>query len=360
MELTHRQRILNALYGKEVDRTPWSPFLAYYWDHLPLETREQGQLEYLKKMGADPILRGFHNCYETKYENCDITEKWIGNKRYKTFDTKVGKLVSEYSAAENAKTTFLTGHPVKDEEDFKVLQYIYENMTFEDMTSRFEAEKKKIGEDGLLLPAIGVWGKTAFQSLVEYWCGTENLVYALADFPETVEECLAVMREKDMETVNMSVKSSADAFMFFEDSSTTNISPSLFSQYTAPEIKEWSDALHSNGRLLIHHACGHLKDIIPQMCEAGIDMIESMSPPPTGNIDITDAAKLMPDRVGIIGGIEPVFFRSCTIEQLEARVLELLEGMRGRRYILANSDSCPPDVEYEKFLLVSETVKKFK
>ena len=36
-EMTSKERIMNAILGKETDRTPWSPFLAYYWEHLPEE-----------------------------------------------------------------------------------------------------------------------------------------------------------------------------------------------------------------------------------------------------------------------------------------------------------------------------------
>ena len=32
-----KQRLLSAIRGEPVDRIPWSPFLAYYWEHLPPE-----------------------------------------------------------------------------------------------------------------------------------------------------------------------------------------------------------------------------------------------------------------------------------------------------------------------------------
>ena len=57
--MTVKQRLLNAIRGAETDRTPWSPFLAYYWEHLPPEESACGQLKYLQAMGADPLLRGF-------------------------------------------------------------------------------------------------------------------------------------------------------------------------------------------------------------------------------------------------------------------------------------------------------------
>ena len=85
-----------------------------------------------------------------------------------------------------------------------------------------------------------------------------------------------------------------------------------------------------------------------------------MSPPPTGNIDIDGTADILPERIAIIGGIEPTFFKNCTMEELDRRVRFLLGTMKGRRYVLANSDSCPPGVSYEKFLLVSRTVREYR
>lgn len=132
----------------------------------------------------------------------------------------------------------------------------------------------------------------------------------------------------------------------------------MFETYTAPQINEWGKILHANGKLLIHHACGPLKDLIPAMCRTEIDMIESISPPPTGNIDIREATAMMPDHIGLIGGIEPTFFKNCTLDELEARVYELLDVMKGKRFVLANSDSCPPGVEHEKFRLVGEILRR--
>lgn len=357
MNMTHKERILNAMRGKETDRVPWSPFLAYYWEHLPLDIQNSGQLPYLLEMGADPLLRGFLQLFKTSINNCTVTEKINGHKKYEIFETKVGTLTKEYTYSDNAQSWFLTGHPVKDEEDFKVLQYMTENTVVFENIKPFEEEYRLIGENGLHLPLLGVYGKTAFQSMVEQWCGTVDLVYALYDFPEVVEECLAVMYEKDLETVKISCKSSAEGFIFWEDSSTTNISPDMFSKYTAPEINQWGKVIHEHDKLLVHHACGHLKDLLPLMAKTEIDIIESISPPPTGNIEIRDAIKLLPEHIGIIGGIEPTFIENCSLDMLEKKVHDLIGTMRGKRFVLANSDSCPPGVSYEKFTLVSDIVK---
>ena len=109
--------------------------------------------------------------------------------------------------------------------DLKTLQWIYEHAC---VTASGEADAiwSDTGERGLVLPIIGVECKTCFQSLVEKWVGTENLAYFVADAPENVEECLLTMRRASKRTAELSAASAAEGFIFWEDSSTTNISPS--------------------------------------------------------------------------------------------------------------------------------------
>ena len=353
-----RHRLLAAIRGESVDRTPWSPFLAYYWEHLPLETQKMGQFEYFRQMGADPLLRGFHTLFQCTYNNCQIRDKLVGKENFRSFETPVGTLTERSVLSATGNTWFLVDHPVKTAEDFKILQYMHEHMVIEPDMERFHADLKLYGDDALMLPLLGVHCKTAFQTLVEHWVGTVDLTYSLYDEPAVVEECLAVMQARDEATVGISVDSEADGFIFWEDSSTTNISPAFFAKYTKPEIDRWGDLVHQNGKLLIHHACGHLKDLLPLMGQSNIDAIESISPPPTGNVTLQEAAAILPEHIALIGGLEPVRLLSGTVDDVRRDAEELLRDLTGRRFVLANSDSCPPGVAYEKFLAVTELVRQ--
>lgn len=351
-----KERLLAALRGEKLDRTPWSPFLAYYWEHLPQDVQKMGQFAYMKQMGADPLLRGFHHLAGYTYRNVEIEQKVAGKEQFCTYHTPVGSITERFVFSPAGETWFIADHPVKTAEDFKILQYIYENTVIAPDFERFESDMRLYGDDALLLPTIGVRSKTAFQGLVEHWVGTENLVYAIYDEPEAVEECLAVMTAKDEENVRISLNSSADGFIFWEDSSTSNISPAMFEKYTKPEIDRWGELIHAGGKLLIHHACGLIRDLLPLMAKSNIDAIESISPPPTGNITLGDAAKLLPEHIALIGGLESVRLLRGSVDDVVEDARELLRDMSGRRFILANSDSCPPGVEYEKFLAVSSLV----
>ncbi|MGI5958017.1 MAG: uroporphyrinogen decarboxylase family protein [Massiliimalia sp.] len=353
-----KNRLLNALLGKPVDRIPWSPFLAYYWDYLPESIQCEGQVSYLEKMGADPLLRGFHCLSKLKYNNCEISEQVKQNEKQVVYETPVGILKERYTYSPKGNTWFLTDHPVKTGEDIKILQCLIEHCQVIQDTDIFNRDFDYYGDRALLLPVVGLFSKTAFQSMLEHWMGTEELIYAIYDIPEVLEECLAAIQEKDFQTVEIAAQTKAEGFIFWEDSSTTNISPQLFSRYTAPEITRWGNYLHKNDKLLVHHACGHLKDLIPEMAKLPVDAIESISPPPTGNIELWEAYERLPQTVALIGGIEPTVFRNETLEGLEQYVERLLNKTKGKRFILANSDSCPPDVEYTKFRYISELVRE--
>ena len=51
---------------------------------------------------------------------------------------------------------------------------------------------------------------------------------------------------------------------------------------------------------------------------------------------------------------------SGSVEDVRHDAEELLRDLEGHRFVLANSDSCPPGVAYEKFLAVTELVRQAK
>lgn len=368
MKMSYKERLLNAIKGREVDRLAWSPLLEYFWQSLPSEIQKKGQYAFLKEIGADPLLRGYshrtgkiYRVSKKDYDDCIVTNKGNDKEMITLYETPIGTLTARSVYADTSKTWFLVDHPVKTKEDFKILTYLNEKMVVtlnEEEIKEFNEDYEHLGDGGLYVLDIGGENKTSFQSLIEYWVGTINMAYAMMDYPEVVEECLAVMQANSIKFAKNAVKSKADAFIFFEDTSTTNISPSWFENYIIPEINTWAHEIHAADKYLLHHACGHLKDLIPLFSQCHIDMIESISPPPTGNIELWDAKAQLPDRIGLIGGIEPTTFLNSSMQELEEYVVNLIDKVGRTKYILSNSDSCPPGVAIEKFHLVTRIINR--
>ncbi len=356
--MNSRERLLNSIKRIETDRLAWSPFLPYFWEAQPSDVRKKGMLEFYKMIGADPLFRGFCTLIKKKYKNCDFSESISGGKKVVTIETPVGSLETGYTYSAKGDTWFLTEHPLKGEEDYKTLTYINEDMEIEADFSKFEAGMEIMGGEALLIPIIGSEMKSSYQSLIENWAGTEGAIYAAYDFPDTLAACLDAMRKNSYKSVECAVQCDAEAYIFWEDSSTGNISPEFFRKYVSPEISKWAQIIHREDKYLVHHACGQIKNLIVDMKATGIDVIESMSPPPTGDIYTYEAREKLGDDITLIGGIEPTVLLNYGMDELREYVREVIVKTGSTGFILGNADSCPPGVDIEKFMMISELVKE--
>lgn len=367
--MTHKQRLLAALRGEPTDRLPWSPNLAYWWESQDPAFRAKGEVVVFKEFGCDPLIRGHRpaedggpwedlRMYTTRHEGASLDTRVEGPRRYTRIKTPKGELRAEHVLSPTGDTWFLVKHPVTEEKDYEILASFFESFRLEPDYAPFEALTARYGDEALIIPMLAVAPnvKSGFQALVEYWTGTEQLAYDVYDYPETVEMALSAMGAVSRRAAELSAGSPAEAFITWEDTSTTNISPAFYERYILPEIDEWCDILHGRGKLYIQHACGHLRQLMPLMGGSAIDGIESISPPPTGNIELWDARRHMRDSQFLIGGIEPTVFLNSSLAELEESVRGTVARLAGTPFVLANSDSCPPGVAHEKFRLVSRIV----
>ena len=268
--------------------------------------------------------------------------------------TPVGTLRQAWVRSESGSTSFLVEHPLKTEKDYKVQLWIEEHtqMVYDPVPAANHLEGD--GREGLSLGMLVPRCKSAFQSLVEHYAGTEELVYALADFPGTVEALWRTMVEKNIEAVRLAAQSPYTHFITWEDSSTQNYSPDQYDAYIGSEIAEWCRILSTCGKYYVQHACGHVAALVARMQAHGVFAVESISPPPTGNMTIHDARSAIGSGMGIIGGIEPTTFLNLPEAQLEPYVRSVIRDAAGGPFVLANSDSCPPGVTVSKFERVAE------
>ena len=360
LAMTSYQRLRAALLGQPVDRVPFSPFLAYVWEHYPNEIQNRGQRQFLLDMGADPLWRGAAcPVKEILPENCTLHRLEAGDVITTTLDTPLGQLRFRHQHSQRGNTSFIVEHPLKTPEDFKIQTWIEQHTRLEYDESPVREHLAGDGSDGLSLGMLLPRCKSAFQSLVEHYVGTEELAYALSDFPQLVQELHAAMVERDLKAARLAARAPYDFWLTWEDSSTQNYSPGQYQTYIASEIRQWCDILKSHGKHYLQHACGHVKDLLPMIVEQGNLGVESLSPPPTGNIELADARARLGETFAIIGGIEPTHLLNLSDGPFDAYVEEVL-SRGGRRFVLANSDSCPPGVTPDKFARICQIARGWR
>jgi uroporphyrinogen-III decarboxylase len=372
--MTSRERLLAALKRQPVDRIPWSPFLAYWWEHQPEEMQQRGQLWFYRSIGADALLRGFtapfrcgdvfgrkhYPSFDLPIPGVTIRTETAGNQTKICLETRYGPLCTTLTYSEDANSWFITGFPIKRREDYKIFGHIVENMPFVENYAAIWDEINQLGEDGLTFPQISPFLCSPFQTLLDNFVGPQQLYLDMEDYLDEVETLFAIMSEKALVAVRIAAEAPAEAYISWETSSTQYISPKYFERYILPEVNRWGEILHAAGKMLIHHACGHIRAILPQLATENADAMESVTPPPTGNVEIWDVQKALGKDKCIIGGIEPLKFLELSQVEFRAYVENTLAQMDPLGFIFGNSDSCPPGVSLEKFKLVTEIVRSFE
>ena len=353
------ERLDAALSGRPVDRPPFSPFLAYLWESLPETVQSRGQLAFLKEIGADPLWRGAPCPVVATMTGVETTETRKDGLASKELRTPVGAIRYGWRSSETGNTNFLVKHPLQREEDWKVLAWIEERVQFSVDLAAIMEHILGDGREGLSIGMLLPRGKTAFQTLVESDAGTEALAYALQDFPETVEACWRVMMENDLKAARLAAEAEAPYswFLTWEDSSTQNYSPALYERFIEPEISALAGILReTGGKRYAQHACGHVARLLDPMKRSGISAIESVSPPPTGDVEISEVRVALGPSIAIIGGLEPLTLLTTPLAEIPAYVDRVLRELSGGPFVLANSDSCPPGVSVGKLAAVARRV----
>jgi hypothetical protein len=357
-----KSRLINALHGRETDRVPFAPFLAYFWESQSKEIRSRGKLTFLQDIGADALWRGAPGVVTANIPGLDIRKKTSGNDTSIIYETPVGTVSEIYRYLPDSNTEFLIKHMIERVEDFNILCWMEENSRIDSDNSRAKVHLQNDGREGLSL-AIPIHSrldrvnKSSFQALVEHYVGTENLIYLAYDYPEKIDEVLDIMKEKNEAAVRISAScNDYDYFLSFEDSSTQNYSPEMYEKYIQPEIARWAEILTEAGKHYVQHACGHIRGILPLIKSQGILAVESLSPSPTGNVSLAESRSIVGNDFAIIGGMEPTRLIELSEDEIPGYVRQVIGENGSGPFILANADSLPPQVSIAKLRKIAETV----
>ena len=154
----------------------------------------------------------------------------------------------------------------------------------------------------------------------------------------------------------------ADAVLIADDFGTQDamiLSPTHWRQFFEPTYKRLFDATHDAGMHAWFHSCGHIRPIIPDLIEIGIDVLHPLQP---ASMDLAEIAETFGGQVCFAGGVDvqgllPV----ATPDGVEAeirRLIDLLDGPHGG-LILAPTNSIMPDTPFENLVAMCRTMHDY-
>ena len=108
-----------------------------------------------------------------------------------------------------------------------------------------------------------------------------------------------------------------------------------------PRLKEHVALVHKYGAYYDYYDDGKLMDSMRMIADAGVDVLETCTPPPVGDLDLAVAKKSIGGKVTLKGYVDLLYvMQRGTPEQIDRTVREAMEIAKpGGGWIIGSSDS---------------------
>jgi uroporphyrinogen decarboxylase-like protein len=286
--VTSKERILTAMRGERPDRVPLT---IYDW-MLPRGTTERLLRE--AGVGLIPRLPPFRVCHRAVEV---ISHEYFENGRKRvrrTLRTPVGE-ASQILEPESAygTSTWIQEHFIKSPEDYRVLEFYYNDMLFQDNNDAFREAQRRVGDDGLVFARIP---RTPLQEMLYQLMGLDRFAADYHERRELFDSLFAIMTKRYGEIYEFAAASPAEVVWCADNIYTDMIGPERFQRYIAPEYAKVSARIKGTDKLLAVHMDGTLRSLSAEIGAAECHIIEAMTPPPMGDFSVREARAAWPKK----------------------------------------------------------------
>ncbi|MBN1446196.1 MAG: hypothetical protein JW957_08860 [Candidatus Omnitrophica bacterium] len=311
--MTSRETLFASLRGGEPERIPIIGHVDSYnrpdLYGLPAEIAEAARkygwwsgdaaIVYARLLNID-IAAWTKAPLVIKQKNCVSEEVVDGQDTINIIHTPAGDIREIIRQSE--EMSFRVEHFLKSPEDFAPMAEFFEDQTIEldtEGVKMVEERAEDINDDGILIsPLPG----TPLGMLIRVYAGPQNTAYLHADAPEELAGLLKVMGKNHGRQFMLAAGSQIDAFLGMDDTSTSTQSPAMFERYCMDYTNMVADILHAKNKMYWHHSCGLIKDLLPLYRQTRMNAVHALNEPPTGNVWINEARKVLGGGIGIISG----------------------------------------------------------
>ena len=283
--MTIHERLEAFWSGEKPDRIPYT---IYYneWRHTQNDPAWAPMFE--AGLGVTyhiPVIKTIRKDVESK--SVAFSER--GRNYVKSsITTPVGEI---YTIEEDGWTQ---KYWLETKEDYKVMTYIAKNTQYKPDYETFLAKDKKIKPYGVALVAAG---RTPMQTILVDYVGLENFSYHLFDFADELAELYEALLEGFAERVKIIAEGPGRFVSVLENFTAETIGPTRFKQYHMPVYEKLCPILQSSGKIVGTHFDGKLESCKDLIAKAPIDLIESLTPPPEGDMTLEQCRAAWPEKL---------------------------------------------------------------
>ncbi len=361
--MNFRERVLTVLKGGIPDRVPWFADFDYWASSLERRGQRPAgfrqSLDYLdwhRELNTGFYLQGYWPFRMIPDSSVHIQEGQDGDIRYRRIHTPVGTLEEQWKYLPTSFSEAPYKHMIESAADLKPLRYWYEHVTCESDYARAQWLNAHVGDLGLTLVYAP---RSPFMQMMAEYTGIVNIVNIWTEAPDEFDETLAVMRHVHDQCAQIAIDSPAECIMIPENLSAEVVGRRFFESYLRDYETFWNARIRAAGKFSFIHMDGTLRGLIGPVASTGFSVIESFTPAPVGNLDVTEVrAMVEPDTVlwgGLPGALFSPLYTDAFFDAHVHAVLDVMTTQPG--FVLGCADQVPPDGLVERVRRVSEIVE---
>ena len=375
--MTSRERLLAAYARRPVDRVPCSPRMnAWVLDHYKQGTpatflRAQQEfgfdVHYIYDAFRNPVMLDADvSTSEPSGVEGSMQERMDGEFRVvrRGFQTPEGTLTDEtrfppagdllYGVFPNpVRTEYL----VKDRSDLRRLRCLISDPG-RTVPQDFFAIERQIGENGLVI--LQLYSSLCHRAGDAYpLIGLMMLYY---DDRAFFDELLDIFRQVMMEELGAALRAGVRHFfaMWYYNSLSAGWSPAIWQEVFAPELRALADGIHAADGTLNFYDDGKVMPILDVLADCGIDVLQTICPPPVADVDLAEAKRRIGGRVCLMGHTDLInVIQRGTPELIERVVREAIETAGPTGFILGTSDSIRDGTPIENVRAYFDAARKY-
>jgi hypothetical protein len=352
--MTFREMNLRVFQGKPVPHVFFQPRFEpwYSWhklfNQLPAEYPQEDVRELYDDLGVSIRYMAYYTGASTPIVTTyspavKMTRKFEERSGICVFHTPYGDLTEGYKKTIDEEWRTVE-YPAKSLDDLKALCWLIENTQLTFSPENFRIGSDYVGERGepqFYLP------KSPYQALAQVWMKLPDLIYALADAPEEVEEIMRVIDDSyDQLYEQICDAGLVKIINFGENLHEALFSHRYFEKYYLPWYDKRCAQLRQAGIFTHIHIDGYFHSLLKYLKHLPFDGLEALTPTPQGDVTLEEIKEHLGDKI-LIDGIPAVLFMDTYSREELMEATEKIVKLFSPRLILGVSDEVPEGTEKE-------------
>lgn len=338
-------------------------------------------MEALRALGAD-ILARWDTQHATKeiYSAGTFTEEYGGESaleepvvtafsvypprtgvRRRTFVTPHGTLSHTWTLSPEAGADFESEFWWKDWDEYPAIRFLLEARDYFFDVAEFRRWHHEAGDDGVVMAHITQSPLKTFHWLA----GAANASLFIADHPEEMRELASIHERKALALLETMVDvPEAEVFISLDNMDSAFYPPAFYRDYCHSFYSKAAEIIHSRGKILVVHACGRNRALLPLVGRSRVDCLEGLTPPPFGDVHLGEARAMTGyDNFVVNGGMDTPRLEmsgaetEACLHEYTGRLFETMGDKR--RFIFASSCSTPVITPWQNLVWLRDAARRY-